>query len=370
MKTLRYLTSIYFLKLYAVLKKIHTKSIWIFRYFAFRANRVVKQYSEKQQDFWLKKKRACHFHELFITHKGEIFPCCMIWGCRDMKIGHIHDDNLIGSLRNFYSPCSCARFELRKGLAQDKIAVDYINIEVSLLCQGKCAMCGVNAPSWHGEYDYYDSLTQIINEFSPRQILVQGGEVLIQKETLEWIEKLRSTYPHLQIIVSTNGNVDLSLIDKVEELFYGVNVSFVGFQPLTYATVMGMDINKAVRFSEELAKRRKVRLVLKYLTTPVTIHEFSLFLDWAINLNPAEILVDDANTFTYVNIYTSDNFWEKIFERTKKEVREVLINNKDKLSQGNTTFGFSARSIEILRLKPMWENFLKETGIQEKTHVY
>lgn len=370
MGILKYALSILYLKLFVLLHNCFVAIKGILLKLKSRAENTVVKGDVTEESFMIRTKRTCHFHELFITHKGEIFPCCMIWGCRDMKIGHIHDDNLIESLRNFYRPCSCARFELRKGLAEEKIAVDYINIEVSLLCQGKCAMCGVNAPSWHGEYDYYDSLVQIINEFSPRQILVQGGEVLIQKETLEWIEKLRSTYPNLQITVSTNGNVDLNLIDKVEELFYGVNVSFVGFQPLTYATVMGMDVNKAVRFSEELAKRRKVRLLLKYLTTPVTIHEFSLFLDWAINLNPAEILVDDAHTFTYVNIYTGDNFWEKIFERARKEVRAVLINNKDKLSQGNTTFGFSARSIEILRLKPIWENFLKETEIQEKTYVY
>lgn len=337
---------------------------------AFKAYRVIEKHKKREIGLTQPKPRVCHFYELFITHKGEIFPCCMIWGSRDMKIGHIRDDNLIESLRNFYHPCSCARFELRKGLAEEKIAVDYISIEVSLLCQGKCAMCAVNAPSWHGEYDYYDSLTQIINEFSPRQILVQGGEVLIQKETLGWIEKLRSIYPHLQIIISTNGNMNLNLIDKVEELFYGVNVSFVGFQPLTYATVMGMDVNKAVRFSEELAKRRKVRLILKYLTTPLTIHEFSLFLDWAINLNPAEILVDDANTFTYVNIYTGDNFWEKIFTRTREELRAVLIKNRDILSVSGTVFGFSDRSIKILGLESGWEDFLEETAIKEKTYVY
>jgi len=370
MRILKYALSILYLKLFALLHNCFVAIKGILLKLKSRAENTVVKENVTEESFIIRTKRTCHFHELFITHKGEIFPCCMTCWRRDMKIGHIHDDNLIESLRNFYSPCSCARFQLRKGLPEKKITVDYINIEVSLLCQGKCALCGVNAPSWQGQYDYYDALNHLLDTLQPRQILVQGGEVLIQSETLDWIGQLRQRFPNLKITISTNGNRDLEMIDRVEELFSGVNISFIGFQPATYEVAMGMEVAKAVRFAEELAKRGKVRLVLKLLTTPLTLHEFGIFLEWAIPLKPAEILVDDANTLQYIRMETYDNFWEKIFTRTREKLRAVLIKNRDILSVSGTVFGFSDKSIKILGLESGWEDFLAETGIKEKTYVY
>jgi len=327
---------------------------------------VIKEKQEMSfQADWLpeRKERVCHFNELYITHKGNVFPCCTVWNRPDMKIGHVDDEKLLESIEGFYSGCtSCEEFKLKKGSPQDKKEYCF-NIELSLACQGKCAMCCVEAPSWKGKYDYYESCTKIIDLLKPKELLLQGGEVLVQKKSLEWVAEVKHNHPDIVISLVTNANADLSMVETVENLFDKLYVSIVGFQAETYKRIMGMDFEKTVKFVEELSKRKKIKLVLKYLTTPLNIHEANLFLKWAINLEPALIYFDDADTLNHIKYNAPFDFWNKIIKRTANEIKMLLISNKDKLNQKNIAIQFRPNYLILIGFNEDFNKFVTENGL-------
>lgn len=361
-----YIASSIFLLAIPLLKKISSELKRLER----RATNAVKKHKYKEKVSTQLKERACHFNELFITYTGEIFPCCLRRLDSKTRIAHINDDNLLNIIRGFYVDCHCQRFKLRKGLPGENITVQLINIELSLVCQGKCALCCVESPAWKGIYDYYDSLTKVIDLLRPNEILVQGGEVLVQKKSLDWLEQIKDIYPTLNISLVTNGNANLNMLNRVEKIFNELKISFMAFESETYERIMGMSFEKTITFVEELARRKKVKLILKYLITPLSIHETNLFLEWAIDLNPFYTFIEDADTLRYINTHTKDKFWKKISERTGEKVKTILFNNKNKLLKSTMTVQFSTECIEILGLKSCWENFIEESNLQEKVLIY
>lgn len=316
------------------------------------------------------RHRPCHFTRLFVTHRGDVFPCCLTWGSAEMKIGSIRDDDLLEKIKNFSQDCHCHNFDLRKGHCGETIDIEEINIELSLECQGQCALCCVNSPEWVGSFDLYDPLMRLVALLKPRRILVQGGEVLIQEKSLQWLEALKRQYPLIEISCVTNGNVAISMIPRIERIFDELKVSFLAFEPETYKRITGLDMKRAIAFVERLARRKRVRLLLKYLVTPLGMHEAGLFLEWAIALNPAYAFFEDAQTRRYINVETSDRFWDKISQRTGESIRSVLIAHKQKLLKTPMTIRFSTESLRVLGMINSWEAFIKDHDLQEKLLLY
>ena len=186
-------------------------------------------------------------------------------------------------------------------------------------------MCCVDAPNWKGKYDYYDALKEFVLHYMPSiEILVQGGEILVQKKTLDWIDTLKRENEGLRFSLVTNGNVEKSLIEVVEDLFFCATVSIVGFQEHTYNKIMGMNRARVLDFCEEIIARRKTAIFLKYVTTPIGMHELPLFLEWAILQRPRMIHCLDSNIVRYVRMNTTDHFWDKILERTGRDMQRLL----------------------------------------------
>jgi MoaA/NifB/PqqE/SkfB family radical SAM enzyme len=280
----------------------------------------------------------------------------------DMKIAHLNDLDFVEKIKAFNGKCTCEKFHLRKMLPTETINFAKFNIEFSLACQGNCAMCCVEAPSWHGNYDYYDKLAKLVEAFTPSSLFVQGGEVLVQTKTLSWLKTIKETYPDTRITIITNGNVDVKLLEQVEEIFSGIYISFVGFQPATYKRIMGMDVEKAKRFAENLIARKKIRkVILKYLTTPSNIHEASVFLEWSISLSPTSCLFQDSNIFQYINLRTNDGYWHKIFERTSQELKTVILKNKTHFLSSKMTVSFDSYCRDIFKID---DAFIQENGVE------
>lgn len=284
-------------------------------------------------------KRACHIHELFIRHNGDVYPCCRVWDNPKLRIGNINDGDLQQKIRVFSSPCSCGEFELVSSDITEQQEYQLLNIEVSLSCQGKCAMCCVGAPDWRGSYDYYEALSDLIKTCRPKEILVQGGEVLIQKKTMDWISLIRKEKPDMGISLVTNGNVPADMAEQVSDLFNRITISFPGFSPDTYQIVTGMDVKRSRQFAEKISERG-IDVYLKFLLTPVNIHESAAFLDWAATLHPQQIQFANSGIHSYINNDTNDSFWEKILARSAEKFRDSLKKNKEKLESGSTRVVF------------------------------
>lgn len=291
--------------------------------------------------------RACHYTELFVNSSGEVYPCCLSWGRKSMRIGHLDDPDLSVKIAGFGGICSCERFRLRKGKVAGHHRYLLLNLELSLLCQAQCAMCCVNAPGWRGEYDYYRQLEAMIDQLLPAEILVQGGEVLVQKPSIDWLSKVKNKHPGMKISLVTNGNVNDQITAAVGDLFSRVTISFVGFQAETYRKVMGLDIENSQRYAEQVMKNAGADVYLKYLLTPINVHETALFLKWAIDKAPKRIAISDASTHKYIK-NTDDRYWQKIYERTGGDVRSIICKSIDIIKSNGIIFSIDQGSRAIL----------------------
>jgi Radical SAM superfamily./C-methyltransferase. len=292
-------------------------------------------YVENVPQYLNNSKRICHYNELFINHKGDIYPCCRTCNNENMKMGNIKDFDIDNKIQNYYGNCSCGNYKLMKSSSEDVINIAFLNIELSLFCQAKCSMCCVNAPLWNNEYDLYEDLTSFIKKINPSTILVQGGEVLVQKKSIEWLKIIKEKNSEIKLAIVTNGNLPISMINTVESLFSGVTISINGFQEETYKRIMGLELSNMIRFAEGLIDNKKVNLNLKYLISPINIHEVNLFLDWAINRKAGAIEIADANTDIYIKFNTFDDYWRKIIDRTAIEIRKTIIKNIENLENNN-----------------------------------
>jgi len=223
-------------------------------------------------------ERPCHYRELFVASNGDVYPCCLTWNKPALRIGHITDPDLEERLLSFDGSCRCSSFTLRKGKPSDKREYK-LNVETGLACNGRCAMCCVDAPSSHSPYLYYGELDRLIETLPAiNHLVVQGGEVLIQKKTMDWLRALSLRRPEIPLALITNGNVEADTVPFVESLFFNVLVSVYGFQDETYRRITRMELEKTLRFAGDLVKRKRTTVHLKYLVTPLNLHELPLFL--------------------------------------------------------------------------------------------
>jgi len=306
--------------------------------------------------------RPCHYRELFINHDGYVYPCCLVWSREHMRIGHIDDPDLFEKIKVFSEYCHCERYKLRPISGEDLPTYELLNIEVSLLCQGKCAMCGVNAPEWRGKYDYYGSLSRLLEKINPARIMIQGGEVLIQKEALEWIEKEKCLHPAIRWWLVTNGNVGEEMAVICRKLFHDITVSIVGFQPETYRVIMGLAVERVKSFVVVLIKQGGVRVALKYLVTPLSLHESGLFFEWAVGTGAASIYFSDSAMTQYVRMDTSDKYWSKIVERTSGELKNLLIKERLRLEEQGSVVEFESSLAKLFNLDEM---FITKHGLEK-----
>jgi len=299
----------------------------------------------------------CHYRELFIRNTGDVYPCCMVWNKKDLRIGHVSDPDILDKIKTFVTPsCRCDKAILRQPRAGERIGLDFLNIEFSLACNATCAMCCVNAPDWRGKYDLYDGLQRIIDQITEngpiREIYVQGGEVLVQKKSLQFLERLKNKFPSTKFSVVTNGSVPEQMRARALEIFDHFTVSIYAFQEETYARLCEVSLASVLETCARIAETPKKSLFVKYLSTPISIHEVGLYLTWASALAPRNIQVVNGGIDGYVKP-TEDNYWKKIFHRTAIEVKKSLVSlNRGRLRARPTTISFDKFHSDAFQITP------------------
>jgi uncharacterized radical SAM superfamily Fe-S cluster-containing enzyme len=282
------------------------------------------------------KLHPCTISELFINHEGDVYPCCRKWNSPTMKIGTINDNKIIDKIINYEKNCCCGHYTLRKVMPTDT-EFSKINIEFSLDCNGSCAMCCVDAPSWRGKYNLYEKIYNLILTLKPKKITVQGGEVLSQRQTLDLLSSIKSLHPLMKFHIITNGCFSSNLLPLFNILFETATCSIVGFSEMTYKTIMGLNLEKTKKFVEGVLDAGKCDISPKYLMTPLNIHEVGLFIDWAARINPSSIQIVDANIEEYVVRNTKIPYWNRIYNRCGKYIVDGLSKNETLLSNNKTT---------------------------------
>ncbi len=271
-------------------------------------------------------KVPCHRKQLFIRENGDIFPCCAVWAKNDLIIANLKDSNFLDKIEKYNVNCQCYGTKLIKGSKEDN---DWgnLSVEFSYRCQATCAMCCVDAPSCdkNDKYKYFDELENLINTIKPKELHVQGGEILIQQESMEWLKKIKAKYPNMIFSIVTNAN-NLKAFDDAVSIFDSFSVSFCGFQDETYKKIMGINLNQTKEFCEKLVQNNK-NFSPKYLALPNNFHETGLFLKWAIDAKPQCITLDSAQIEAHIRFDGPYDYWNKIIERTKKDIIKQLEYN-------------------------------------------
>jgi len=310
-----------------------------------------------------KKNRVapCHLEFPFVQCNGDVFPCCSRRGQPEFRIGNIADADFREAFLAYDTACACESARLRPIAPADPPAVALLNAELSLACQADCAMCCVDAPQWNSRYDRYPDLTRLIDALHAKAVLVQGGEILVQKKSLAWIERTKERRPDIKFFLVSNGNVPLAMAPLVERLFDRITISVVGFAPGTYRRIMGLDSDRMRRFAERLLAGDALDVTLKYLCTPLSLPEADAFLSWAIPLAPRTIGLFDANCVRYINLDTADRYWLKIIRRTEKDVKKVLADNAALLAANRTDVVVQTPIKVVFNLN---DAFLRDAGLE------
>lgn len=272
----------------------------------------------------------CASNNLYIDDSGAIYPCPRMIDREPIAL--IWENDCVDKLRN-YDPgfCSCKRgFAVR---SREPLSIQNISIEFGGACPGRCVYCYELTKRPQRAHYPFHQLKRFLESVEFRGITVAGGEVMIQPETLSFVEQLKDLFPQVSFGLKTNGHSENPEI--ANSLFDNILVSINAFSDSALRLIMGdhVRLDTIVSFCEAIAAESPDKLSLKFLLTPMSLGDLSRFLLWAVKLNPAEISVTKAMVFgdesnrcrTGSSFYGLNRaYWDDIIARAAKDASEAL----------------------------------------------
>ena len=147
-------------------------------------------------------------------------------------------------------------------------------------------------PFFAQPYLYYGELDRLIETLPAiNHMVVQGGEVLIQKKTIDWLRALSLRRPGFPALI-TNGNVEADMVPFVESLFQRADFG-VRFPDETYRASPAWSL-KTPQLRGTPRHTKQDHGAPEVPGYPLNLHELPLFLRWAIALYPETISVIDS----------------------------------------------------------------------------
>lgn len=303
---------------------------------------------EEEKDFFIKENiefleieklekkypnimRECTSDNLYISMSGDVYQCPKM--IERLPITSIKRRTCIKDLVDFIpEACSCKRGYITKSKAP--LIVNKISIEFGGLCNAACIYCYQTYNKKRTAQEYtFAQLDDFLNQITFNEIVVAGGEVMCQKETLEYLECLKAKRPNIKISLKTNGFSDD--YQKAIELFDDILVSINCFSEKNLRLIMGSTVRlqSMKNFCEKICSDNDTKISIKYLLTPISLMDIPDFLKWASELRFEEIAftkamlfgVDTVNSWTGSSFYNLNNiYWAPIFERNRKVIREII----------------------------------------------
>ncbi|MBQ8848646.1 MAG: radical SAM protein [Candidatus Gastranaerophilales bacterium] len=305
-----------------------------------------------------KEERVCQFYKLSIRKNGNIFPCCLAIG--SSYIGNLFEEDIIKKIATKNVECECTLYKNRPIKENEKPNVQRIHIEFSNECQAKCICCNQQKEKMENEDIHLQKLDELIKNYKPKYITVIGGEVLIQKKSLDWIEKIKNKYPDISFDIVTNLCVGENTIKRAIKIFDDITVSILGFSQNTYNRIMGLDFDKTIKNVEYILANSNVKIRPKYLLMPTNMYEIGSFLKWALKLNTQKIYLHNIREFRQC-CNLEDAYWNNTFNQIETELKEILIQNKDLIISKNRHF---ISIHDILAEKTNMNTFIQEQGFE------
>ena len=284
--------------------------------------------------------RACHLEEMYIDRYGDIHCCCKTY--LGNVIGNLMDPDITEKILNYSpsKPCKCTRGSLASAEnASCDRKVKLASIELSSICNAKCIYCFQNDVNRNEPYKFYSQLYSLIDKLKIPKLMFAGGEILVQPDSLRFIEKIRENDPNKWIHLKSNGCSNKKMVPIVENIFNSTTITLNGFSDSTCMALMDVAFLPVKVFCEELS-RSDISLGIKFLCSPANISELPDFLKWSIELNPDRIIVPCARIYSCKenapNEWKGSSFdglnmayWKDIYSRVGNKCKKILNNAKN-----------------------------------------
>ena len=135
----------------------------------------------------------------------------------------------------------------------------YLRISLTDRCNLRCLYCrSGNEPFIpHPHILRYEELLDLISlavEHGVEKIRITGGEPFARKGCLDFLERVRTAHPHLNIRLTTNGTLISPYLNGLRDLgINAINLSLDTFRPERYLQITGHDLfHKAADALERL----------------------------------------------------------------------------------------------------------------------
>ena len=276
--------------------------------------------------------RVCHFRKISIRKNGNIFPCCLAW--QHTLLGNIFDENIFETIEHKNINCECPLFKYRNIEPNEKPELKYLHLEFSNECQARCVCCAQQKEKLENEDIHLSKITEFIERYKPENIISIGGEVLIQKKTLDWLISVKEKHPEIKFDIVTNLCVKQETLERIKNVFDYMTVSILGFSENTYNSIMGLDFNRTLKNIDFMMNNTNTKVRLKYLLMPTNMYEMNSFLNWALSKNPEKIYLHNIREFKQI-ANTDEIYWQKSFVPLEKSIKKTLIDNKEKILSTN-----------------------------------
>lgn len=318
----------------------------------------------------------CHLYMLFLNEKGELFPCPR--APQNNIIGYVYEPDIYQRIIN-YSPndCKCSICNIRSANSiEKKNSVVNINIEIGGECNGACVYCFQKTLStFRKHFPFFAQLKLMLGEFSSlKTATIFGGEVTIQPETLDLISFVKHKFG-TKVTIVTNGFISKNQYSSLCNIIENFQVSLYGFSNMSVRLITKMDFNVIRSFCEYVSERQHP-LDLKFVLSPVVVHELLPFLEWSLSLNVNHVMIYYAilptedyektgrrDVSSFANLVS--DYWNPIFERLSIEVKAFFVNNQTLIQEKGINYIINHDVLSLLKIS---SSFLDELRIpQEKS---
>lgn len=312
----------------------------------------------------------CPRYFLYINSFGDVYPCCH--QILSMRIGNVCDydiyEKIINYKPNFRCKCSYIEFDNNE---DHNLSFLNINLELAGECNGSCVYCfQKNLPTFKKSISIYKNLEKLLHRLKPQNMMVFGGEIGVQKKTIELLQRIKSDY-NTTLNVATNGNINNSLREAFNNMFESIQVTFNGFCANTVKMLSGLDFHEQTKFCEQAINSHPVSV--KFIITPLSLLELPLFLQWALDKPFQHVIIDAA--FEPSKNYSVDNdwgvsmlstmvgfYWDDIFVKMSKEVKSILMEKAESIVQNNIVIMFSNEVEKRLEIDMTFYDEIKISG--------
>lgn len=194
--------------------------------------------------------------------------------------------------------------------------LNYLRVSITDRCNLRCAYCMPEEGVEHMPHDEllsYEELYTVIDEFvklGVKKLRITGGEPLVRKDVVNFIEKVASLKQLNDIAMTTNG---IGLVELAEPLkkagLHRVNISLDTLNPERYKYITrGGDLNivlKGILIAKEVGLKIKINCVVNKGINDDEIGQFIQLTDtWGVDVRFIELMPIGQNIK-----YAQDHFY-------------------------------------------------------------